>query len=296
MPLQTLLPGWLKPPPWSGRAAIGAPERQDLAREPRRPIFLREVMEWDLRWQRMLFQILVPVELLLQYRIDPIDLTDPQGRPVAFSRPGADRGSFRLELYPSGDATEPMAELELADTQYNQIEVVWIALQNPSAPRFNTDFVPNDGAPGSGGAKRNLAAEEAAMLVGLAPGQVRRGLGAFRWLAERIETVMLCLSQRELVVQPLFYHTAVLFEQLGFSYIHGMSRMESIAQGFGADGELRAMLDSSTPFKRPELAATIRGRSWAVHDNILAEPWDRVRMVKQLGVHAGVNTCPGVPW
>jgi hypothetical protein len=296
MPLQMLLPGWLKPPPGSGRAAVDAPERQDLAREPRRPIFLREVMEWDLRWQRMLFQILVPVELLVQYRIDPIGLTDPQGRPVAFSRPGADQGSFRLELYPAGDAPEPMAELELADTQYNQIEVVWLALQNPSAPRFDTDIAPNGGPTGSGGALRNLAAEEAAMLAGLAPGQVRRGLGALRWLAARIETVMLCLNQRELVVQPLYYHTAVLFEQLGFSYIHGMARMENISQGFGTRGELRAKLDGSTPFRRPEFAATIRGRSWAIHDNILTEPWDRVRMVKNLGVHAGVSTCPGVPW
>jgi hypothetical protein len=188
-----------------------------------------------------------------------------------------------------------MAELELADTQFNQIEVVWVALQNPSAPRFDTDIVPDGGA-GAGGAKRNLAAEEAAMLAGLAPGQVRRGLGVLRWLAERIETVMLCLGQRELVVQPLFYHTAVLFEQLGFGYIHGMSRMETIAQGFDPGGELGAKLDGSTPFRRSDLAETIRGRSWAIHDCILAEPWDRVRMVKRLGVHAGVNTCPGVPW
>jgi len=295
MPLQMLLPSWLKPPPMSGRLALDAPDRQDLAREPHRPIFLREVMEWDLCWQRMLFQILVPVELLIQYQIDPIDLTDPEGRPVAFSRPGADRGSYRLELYPSGDAPEPMAELELADTQFNQIEVVWVALQNPSAPRFDTDIIPN-GEVNTGGAKRNLVAEEAAMLAGLAPGQVRRGLGALRWLGERIETVMLCLNQRELIVQPLFYHTAVLFEQLGFSYIHGMARMTSIAQGFGAGGELRGGLDTSTPFRRPELADTIRGRSWAIHDGILSESWDRVRMVKRLGVHAGVSTCPGVPW
>jgi hypothetical protein len=290
-----ILPGWMKPPPMSGRLAADAPSRQDLARDPHRPIFLREVMDWDLRWQRMLFQILVPVELLIEYRIDPIDLTDPEGRPVAFSRPGVDRGSYRLELYPTGNALEPMAELELADTQFNQIEVVWVALQNPSAPRFDTDIIPA-GEASNGGAKRNLVAEEAAMLAGLAPGQVRRGLGALRWLAERIETVMLCLNQRELVVQPLFYHTAVLFEQLGFSYIHGLARMVAIAQGFGADGELRARLDAATPFRRPELAETIRGRSWAIHDGILTAPWDRVRMVKRLGVHAGVNTCPGVPW
>jgi hypothetical protein len=295
MSVQMILPGWFKPPPLSGRLALDASGRRDLTREPHRPIFLREVMEWDARWQRMLFRILVPAELLVKYHIDPIDLTDPEGRPVAFSRPDADRGVFRLELYPSGDASEPMAELELADTQFNQIEVVWVALQNPSAPRFDTDIISNSEA-GNRGATRNLVTEEAAMLAGLAPGQVRRGLGALRWLAERIEAVMLCLNQRELIVQPLFYHTAVLFEQLGFSYIHGLAHMTSIAQGFGPYGDLRVGLDASTPFRRPELADTIRGRSWAIHDGILPEPWDRVRMVKRLGVHAGVSTCPGVPW
>ena len=72
--------------------------------------------------------------------------------------------------------------------------------------------------------------------------------------------------------------------------------METISQGFDTGGELRARLDGSTPFRRPEFADSIRGRSWAIHDDVLTEPWDRVRMVKQLGLHAGVNTCPGVPW
>jgi hypothetical protein len=291
-----VLPGWLKPPPFSGRAAVEAPDRQNIAREARRPIFLREVLEWDPRWQRMLFQILVPVQVLVRYGIDPVDFTDAQGRAVAFSRAGADRSSFRLELYPSGDAREPMGELELTDTQFNQIEVVWLAMQDPSAPRFDTDVVPKSSTDGTNGSKRNLDAEEAAMRAGLAPGQVRQGLGAFRWLAERIEIVMVCLNQREFVVQPLYYHTAILFEQVGFGYIHGKARMEAIDKGFRPDGELVARLDDSTLFRSRDLANTIRGRSWAIHDGILSQPWDRVRMVKHLGVHAGVNTCPGIHW
>ena len=296
MPLQMVVPGWLKPPPLNGRSAGAAPGRQGLKSEPRRPVFLREVLDWELRWQRMLFQILVPVQVLVQYDIDPIDLTDAEGRTVAFSRPGADRSSFRLELYPSGNAREPMAELEMADTQFNQIEIVWVAMQDPAAPRFDIDVVPVDAESIFGAAKRNLVAEAAALNAGLSPGQVRRGLNAFRWLAERIETVMVCLNQSEFIAQPLYYHTAVLFEQVGFSYIHGMARMEAINQGFAPSGELLAKLDYSTPFRHPERANTIRGRSWAIHDGILPESWDRVRMIKRVGVHAGVNTCPGVPW
>jgi hypothetical protein len=143
---------------------------------------------------------------------------------------------------------------------------------------------------------RNLVAEEAAMHAGLAPGQVRRGLRAFRWLAERIETVMLCLNQREFVAQPLFYHTAILFEQYGFGYVRGQALMEEVHAGFLPDGELRAKLDESSPFRGEVLADTIRGRSWAIHDGIMGERWDRVRMVKRLGVDACVRTAPDIPW
>lgn len=270
--------------------------RAQFARASEAPIFLREVIGWDLRWQRMLFQILVPPKLLVEYHIDPIKLTDPQGRPVAFARAGRDQSSFRLELLPSGDSAEPMAEIELSDTNFNQIEVVWVALQDPFAPRFPIDVMPDGTPTGRGTLCRNLAAEEAAMAAGLTPGQVRRGLRALKWLVERLETLMLCLNQREYVVQPLFYHTAVLFEQLGCSYAQGQARMEAIHQGFLPGGELRQRLDGSTPFRRPEQADSIRGRSWAIHDGILDQPWDRVRMVKRIGIHAGVNTCPDILW
>ncbi|MGQ9840484.1 MAG: hypothetical protein ACUVR4_08170 [Anaerolineae bacterium] len=244
----------------------------------------------------MLFQILVPPRLLIEHGIDPIALTDPQGRPVVFAHVGQDQSSFRLELFHSGDSDEPMAEIELSDTGFNQIEVVWVALQDPFAPRFAVDRMPDGTPTGRGVLKRNLAAEEAAMAAGLAPGQVRRGLRALKWLAERLETLMLCLNQTEYVIQPLFYHTAVLFEQLGCAYVQGQARMEAIHQGFLPGGELRRRLDGATPFRRPEQADSIRGRSWAIHDGILDQPWDRVRMVKRIGIHAGVNTCPNIPW
>jgi len=296
MNLNMMIPGWPKLQALKGPVTAETLGRNDLAHALARPIFLREVAQWDLRWQRLLFQILVPARLLMDRCIDPVTLTDAQGRSVAFSRHDADRGSFRLELYPWGDADEAMGEIELADTVFNQIEVVWVVLQDPSAPRFDVDVLPNGAPTMRGTAVRNIVAEEAAMIAGLAPGQVRRGLKVARWLMERVETLMLCLNQREFVVQPLYYHAAVLFERFGFSYIQGQARMESIEEGFALGGELRARLDNSTPFRRPEQAKTVRGRSWAIHDGILDEPWDRVRMVKRLGVDAGVNTCSGIPW
>lgn len=108
---------------------------------------------------------------------------------------------------------------------------------------------------------------------------------------------MACLHQGEYIAQPLFYHTAVLFERIGFSYIQGQSLMERITQGFAPGGDLRRLLDGSSPFRQAAQANSIRGRSWAIHDGILQDqPWDRVRMVKRLGADAELDSAPGIPW
>ncbi len=287
--------GWLKSIPPGERNGQPTP-KVDLTRGRIEPVSLREVTEWDLERQRMLFRILVPIQLLVTHHIDPIRMTDPNGLPVGFARRGTNEGSYRFELYHAGETAEPMAELELADTQFNQIEVVWVTLQDPLAHRYDIDILPGGDTSMRGTAGRNVVAEEAAMAAGLAPGQVRRGLRAFGTLADRIEIFMLCLNQHEYMAQPLFYHTAVLFEQYGFSYVQGEALMEEIQNSFQPGGELYAKLDESTPFRRRALADTVRGRSWAIHDGIMGDRWDRVRMVKRLGVDLCVRTAPGVIW
>ena len=291
-----MLSGWHKSIPSAERASAGGQGRIALASRNADPIFLRDVARWDLRQQRMLFQILIPIGLLVKHQIDPVRLTDAGGLPIAFARPGANQDGYRFELYHTGDASEPMGELELADTQFNQIEVVWVTLQDPLSVRYDVDVLPGGESTLRGTAGRNLVSEEAAMLAGLAPGQVRRGLGVFGLLVERIELMMLCLNQREYLAQPLFYHMAVLFEQHGFSYVQGQSLMDEIHEGFIPGGCLAQKLDGSTPFRRPEQRDTIRGRSWAIHDGVMADRWDRVRMVKRLGVGAHVCTAPDINW
>ncbi len=272
------------------------PDASAWSRENTRPIFLREVMDWDVQRQSLLFRILLPVNQLVQFGVDPITLTDVQGRPVARTIFDPQARSLRIEVYHSGDATDALMEIELSDTQFNQIEAIWLTMQDPLTPRFATDVMP-DGEPTlRGGARRNMAAEAAALAHGLAPGQIYRGLGEFGRAVERMETFMLCLNQSTYIVQPLYYHTAVLFERAGFSYLLGQARMEAIEAGFAPGGHLRTRLDGSSPFRQPKLADTVRGRAWAIHDGILGEHRDRVRMVKRLGGHAQINTCPGVAW
>ncbi len=273
---------------------LAAPD--DAFEASTRPISLHEVSGWAESWQRMLFRVLLPIPILTKFGIHPIKLTDAQGRRVAHLIVGADSAGMRVEVYPAAEATDTLMEIELRDTPFNQIEVVWVAVQDPRAPRFDIDVTAEGAETLRGTTRRNLAAETAALAAGLVPGQIRKGVGQFNHLMDHLETFMLALNRSEYVAQPLFYHTAVLFERAGFSYIQGQARMERIAAGFAPSGDLRARLDGSSPFRRPALADTIPGRAWAIHDGILDEGWDRVKMVKRLGIHAGVETCPGVPW
>ena len=282
-----------KPPP------LDTEQRPDASAwiiDSSRPISLHEVMDWDVERQRLLFRVLLPLDKLVRFGIDPISLADSEGNRVA--RMGYDQAGhgLRLELYHHAGAADPMMELELADTPFNQIEVVWLAIQDPTTPRFDIDVMPDGATTLRGTARRNLEAEAKALAHGLAPGQTYRGFDEFDRAVDRMEIFMLCLNQREYIAQPLYYHTAVLFERAGFSYLMGQARMESITARFGPEGDLCARLDGSSPFRQPDLANTVRGRAWAIHDGILDETWDRVRMVKRLGVSARVDTCPGVPW
>jgi acetoin utilization protein AcuC len=88
----------------------------------------------------------------------------------------------------------------------------------------------------------------------------------------------------------------VIFEKYGFAYEKGRRLMERIETGFAEDGDLHARLDSSTPFRRPEAAHSIRLRSWAIHDGLLGEPFTEVTMYKRVGKLAGISTCAACPW
>jgi hypothetical protein len=74
--------------------------------------------------------------------------------------------------------------------------------------------------------------------------------------------------------------------------------MNSIHSGFQPGGDLLAQLDGSNPFRQPDTArfASIRRRSWAIHDGILGEPFTNVTMYKQVGKSAGINTAPDCVW
>ena len=68
--------------------------------------------------------------------------------------------------------------------------------------------------------------------------------------------------------------------------------MREIDREFHSGGKYFTRLDGSTPFRMPGMERTVSGRSWAIHDGIMDEPWDEVQIYRMIGIHAGINTFP----
>lgn len=240
------------------------------------------------------YRHLVPLDILLRFGIDPQTLADREGRSLFECQPGL--SSVELSLRHAWDAEDPVLYVQLADTPNNQIEVTMFILNDPSSERFDTDRLPDGTLTYFGTLTRNIEAEVRALEAGLAPAQVHRGLGATRRLMPILEQFVAALHHDAFHIQPLAYHNAILFERLGFAYMLGLGRMEWIHKEFGAGGLLHQRLDGSTPFRRPGAERSVRGRSWAIHDGILNEPYSGVKMYKRTGIHAGVVTFPNAAW
>lgn len=133
------------------------------------------------------------------------------------------------------------------------------------------------------------------MQAGLAPGQVRAGLGGSRLVFEQIDSFLSMLGHRAYFLEPLTYASAWVFERRGFAYVRGHKLMDDIQREFQAGGMLYKSLDDGSAFRKRDQAHTVRGRAWAIHDGILEaldQRWDKVRMIRQIGRHAGVETFP----
>ena len=130
------------------------------------------------------------------------------------------------------------------------------------------------------------------MKDGLAPGQVRRGLRMLGSVLQAMEHFCALIGKEIYLIEPLFYHSAILYERRGCGYLMGREIVEEIHAGFAPGGPLLERLDGVSPFRQPSAAQTVRGRSWALHDGLSGQPWGGVKMYKAAGRHAGVSTFP----
>jgi|Deesub1362A_J573_1020465.scaffolds.fasta_scaffold16753_2 acetoin utilization protein AcuC len=239
--------------------------------------------------KRAIYARFIPSALRERFSIGP-DFRDQNGRSLLTIRGEPGSTDVILELRHQVDFPDPLLYAHLTDTVNGQIHVLLYVINDPTSPRFDVDRMP-DGRPTRFGTElRNIEAEIAAMQFGLAPGQIRRGLRLLKPSIKAFEEFVSTLGHELFLVEPLYYHNAILFETYGFGYVEGRRFMQEIDAGFQPGGPLRAKLDGSTPFRKREFAESARGRSWAIHDGILGQPFRGVTMVKFVSCHAGVST------
>jgi hypothetical protein len=259
------------------------------------PFTIRQLNNLPENVKRRMYRGLIPPALLTRFGIDPIQWTDTTREERVFLKAEQNSEKVLITAQNSADSSDEFFALELADNSLNGIELNLIVLNDPTAPRYSIDRT-SDGQPTMFGTlQRNREAEEQAMHAGLAPGQVRAGLGGSRAAFEQIDAFLSMLGHRAYFLEPLTYASAWVFEKRGFAYVRGHKLMDDIHREFQPGGRLYECLEDGSPFRKRAEAHTVRGRAWAIHDGILDAlelRWDKIRMVKQIGRHAGVETFP----
>lgn len=245
--------------------------------------------------KRAIYSTLLPEWLFTEYKIDPQNLTY-DGYPVVRFQAKSGTRAVEITVKRHAGDLDPMLYLNMVDTFNNQLLVLLVVVNDPAAPRFNTDIDEYGNKTLFGTASRNIYAEIAALKAGLAPGQVRAGLRVFKHSVPMFEHFVAQMGHDIFFIEPLSYHNAIVFERYGFNYLYGLAEMKRIHEGFQPDGDLYAKLDDSNPFRQKEHWKTVRGRSWAIHDGILGHPFTGFQMYKRLGIHANVQTFPDFSW
>jgi hypothetical protein len=243
-----------------------------------------------------IYHTLLVDELLDRYAIDRETLLNPRGERVVTFDASPNIGLVELRVWRQLADRDPLLYMQLADTTNNQIIILLFITNDPDKTRFLVDRDWGGEPTKFGTLSRNIEAEVAAMQAGLSPGQVRQGLRMARKMLPNFERFISRLGHELFLLEPLAYHSAILFENFGCAYSQGRRRMERIHQEFQPGGELFQRLDNSTPFRKPGAEKTVRGRSWAIHDGILGEPYTDYHMYKHVGKDAGVSTFPNYVW
>ncbi len=256
---------------------------------------IREVNRLEEARKLAIYRTLLPDWIYSAYQIDPDTLTVDGYPVVRFRCPNGSR-ALEISVYRQAADRDPALYLNMADTFNNQLLVLLVVMNNPDGPRFNIDVDANGNPTHLGTVGRNLAAEEAAMNYGLAPGQIRPGLRSFRHAIPLFEQFVSNLGHDMFLIEPMAYHNAVIFERYGFNYMRGHREMQRIHTEFQPGGELHAKLSNDRVFRPLDAWKTIRGRAWAIHDGILGHPYTGFQMYKRVGVHAGIQTFPNAVW
>ncbi len=256
------------------------------------PLFsLAEINRLPVATKENLYRNLVPERVFTEFGIDRETLRGPAGeRCIEYICPEG-LGILRIAVRLHPQDRDCLFFVEVADSPYGPIELSFCLINDLASPRFDVDVDAAGRDNCFATVRRNIAEEIRAMHAGLAPNQVHRGLKMFSQFFAQFERFVDSLGIDTIMAEPLSYDNAVRYEGYGFDYLTGKQLMLWIDREFRPGGLLFRRLDGS-PFRRRGMEKTVRGRSWAIHDGILDQPWDNVKIYKTVGVHAGVNTFP----
>jgi hypothetical protein len=248
-----------------------------------------------------LYARLVPEELLDRFAINPATLCGRDGSRLVRVTAPAHQPWARVEVRSSPEDRDPALLVDVEMSPLSVPELAFVQITDPAGARYAIDRHPDGRDTLFGTACRNIEEERRAMRGGLAPGQVRRGLRLLARVLDAMEGFCALIGKEIYLIEPLFYHSAILYERRGCGYLTGRDVMEKIHAGFSAGGPLRKELDGSSDFRLAAAADTVRGRSWALHDGVGEGLWGGasvggVKMYKAAGRAAGVNTFPGAPY
>ena len=240
-----------------------------------------------------LYARLVPPELFERFGISSTTLRGPDGARLVRVTAPEDKPWARVEVRATTEDRDPALLLDLEMSPLSVPELAFVQITDPGRPRYGIDRDPDGRDTLFGTASRNVDEELRAMKDGLAPGQVRPGLRLLAQVLDAMEAFCRLIGRELYLIEPLFYHSAILYERRGCGYLLGREIMDEIHAGFREGGALKTALNGSSPFRRPGAERTVRGRSWALHDGVAGGTWGGVKMYKAAGRHAGVDTFPG---
>jgi hypothetical protein len=242
-----------------------------------------------------LYRTLIPVQILANFDINPRTWKNPDRETQVKLEAPEGSGKVKLRSWYGDDPENEFFFLELEDNTHNGIDLNLLIANDPTSKKYNIDIDQQGRNTHFGTVHRNLQAEEEAMRAGLAPGQIRDGLRCSQIVFNHIESFLTMMAHHAFFLEPLTYVSACIFERRGFAYMQGHKLMDTIHQEFQPGGELHKSLDGSTPFRQPDMWKTVRGRAWAIQDGILEaidQKWNGLKMIKQIGRHAGADTFP----
>jgi hypothetical protein len=241
---------------------------------------------------------LVPHSLFEKFQIDPKTLVNQYGERVirGIFPPDENFGCIEVK-YRSADRDCIYSCQVSLQTFMESLNLDFLIINDPFSERFNVDVDESGRDTLLGTRSRNIPEEIKAMEAGLAPGMVRKGLRLMGEFMKCLESFMASLEVKTVTIGAFYYHNAILWERYGFNYFKGGRVMGEIHKEFQPGGLLHKKLDDSTPFRRKGMDQSIRGRSWAIHDGIFLEvfdkEWESPVMYKTLGKDFKVNTFPG---